>query len=154
MMEMWRHVPGAPAYEVSDRGRVRSYKRKPGPRILAAPVNSEGRPHVCLDGRSRKVHQLVMEAFVGPRPSGQEVLHRDGDKSNNALTNLRYGTRSENRLDMVAHGTHPMANRTHCPANHAYDDANTILRGGSRHCRECDRARSRAWKAKRKAVAA
>jgi hypothetical protein len=32
------------------------------------------------------------------------VLHTDGDPSNNRLSNLRYGTRSDNNRDIVFHG--------------------------------------------------
>lgn len=38
-----------------------------------------------------------MEAFVGPRPFGMEVLHMDDDPTNNQLKNLRYGTHAENQ---------------------------------------------------------
>lgn len=39
-----------------------------------------------------------MEAFIGPRPLFSDILHLDHDPSNNALTNLAYGTRRENLL--------------------------------------------------------
>jgi hypothetical protein len=45
-----------------------------------------------------------MLAFVGPRPPGLEIRHLDGDPGNNALNNLRYGTRSENLVDKSYHG--------------------------------------------------
>lgn len=45
------------------------------------------------------VHQLVMLAFVGGCPAGMEVCHEDGNKSNNALYNLRYDTPTGNRRD-------------------------------------------------------
>lgn len=50
------------------------------------------------------VHQLVALTFLGPRPKGQEVRHLDGDPLNNAVTNLAYGTRSENILDVMRIG--------------------------------------------------
>jgi hypothetical protein len=50
------------------------------------------------------VHQLVLLAFRGPCPSGMECLHNDDVKNNNELTNLRYGTRSENNKDRVRTG--------------------------------------------------
>jgi len=42
----------------------------------------------------------VLEAFVGPAPEGHEGLHGDGDPANNRLDNLRWGTRSENNIDV------------------------------------------------------
>jgi hypothetical protein len=52
----------------------------------------------------RKVHQLVLEAFVGPRPAGMEGCHEDGNPGNNAKGNLRWGTHQSNQQDMVRHG--------------------------------------------------
>lgn len=53
----------------------------------------------------RYVHQLVLLTFVGPCPQGRECLHRDGNPQNNCLSNLAWGTRSENRSDAIRHGT-------------------------------------------------
>lgn len=55
--------------------------------------------------RRAYVHHLVLEAFVGSRPHGMEALHADGNRKNNCLSNLRWGTRAENVGDMMAHGT-------------------------------------------------
>jgi hypothetical protein len=45
-----------------------------------------------------KVHQLVCEAFHGPKPFPEAiVLHLDEDPSNNRPENLRWGTRKENQ---------------------------------------------------------
>ena len=50
------------------------------------------------------VHKLVALTFLGPCPEGKEVLHNDGDPKNNRLDNLRYGTRTENILDVFKLG--------------------------------------------------
>jgi hypothetical protein len=55
--------------------------------------------------RRHYIHALVIEAFRGPRPPGMETRHLDGDRGNNVITNLAYGTRAENRADSVRHGT-------------------------------------------------
>lgn len=40
----------------------------------------------------------------------------------------------------IAQRKHENASKTHCPAGHPYDEANTIIRAsGRRRCRECDR---------------
>ncbi len=54
---------------------------------------------------SREVHGIVLEAFVGPCPSGMECRHLDGDGTNNHISNLRWGTRKENAQDRRMHGT-------------------------------------------------
>lgn len=62
------------------------------------------------DGKQVQVpgHRLIAEAFLGPCPDGMEVRHAiDNDRTNNAIANLRYGTRSENHDDQWRHGTMP-----------------------------------------------
>jgi len=119
--EQWRPAVGHPGYEVSNHGRVRSldrvltlrgrdgediYRRHRG-RVLAPCANASGHMVVTLGrGNSVYVHQLVLTAFVGPAPAGEEGCHDDGDASNNRLTNLRWGTRASNVADSVRHGTH------------------------------------------------
>lgn len=56
---------------------------------------------------TRYVHRLVLEAFIGPCPDGQQALHGDRDTANNRLTNLRWGTPAENAADKYRHGTIP-----------------------------------------------
>ena len=46
-----------------------------------------------------------MLAFVGECPSGMCVLHADGSRTNPELSNLRYGTQSENILQAFDEGT-------------------------------------------------
>lgn len=118
MQENWRPVVGyEELYEVSDQGRVRSLPRKiickgGYPRSYAGqlmtPQLVKGYPGVMMkdQGRNRRadIHKLVMEAFIGPCPSGQEALHFDGDRSNCRLGNLRYGTHHENMADTKRHG--------------------------------------------------
>ena len=156
--EQWRPAVGwEGAYSVSDLGRVRSESRsiamrngrtrrlaekilKPSQspknlRMILVLCDESGRTTVSVD-------KLVMEAFVGPRPAGLERLHWDDDPTNNALSNLRYGSRSDNLRDAVRNGRHVMANRTQCPQGHDYDEQNTYVnpRGG-RECRTCRRDR-------------
>lgn len=110
-------IEGHPGYRVGDDGSVWSRMRKgnfAGPvayevtwRRLKPAVGSQyGHLRVEL-GRKvyRFVHRLVLEAFRGPCPEGEECLHADGDPTNNRLDNLKWGTRKENGEDMVRHGT-------------------------------------------------
>src|SRR5690606_11217835 len=95
-------------------------------------------------GKSYRVHRLVMEAFVGPLPEGMEVRHLDDDPDNNALSNLVYGTRSENLEDRVRLGTHHHARKTHCTHGHPFSPENTyITPRKTRVCRTCKRDRNR-----------
>lgn len=146
-VEEWRPAPGFPDYEVSNLGRVLSRRRRQ-PRILRAATTGKGYLQVTLfsdsGARNVQVHALVLSAFVGPRPDGQEIRHLDGDSTSNRLDNLAYGTHAENMRDRVAHGRHPDANKTHCKWGHEFDDANTRIYRGQRFCRACQAERNAA----------
>lgn len=107
--ETWRPIPGFPDYEVSDTGKVKSFKRGVlwGRKLKLSP-DSWGylRATLLINGRSyiKGVHQLVMLAFVGPCPEGMEICHNDGNPINNHLGNLRYDTHKANIQDAVRHG--------------------------------------------------
>lgn len=49
-------------------------------------------------GNNKKIsaHRLVWEAFNGPIPEGMVIDHIDGNRSNNALSNLRLVSQSDN----------------------------------------------------------
>ncbi len=88
-------------YEVSDCGKVRSIKRKT-PRMLKPFKDAGGYLRVNLYSGTKDsmkmhfVHDLVAEAFIGPKPPAMTVNHKDGVKMNNAVSNLEYLTLSDN----------------------------------------------------------
>jgi hypothetical protein len=106
-----------PGYVVGDDGSVWSNKligsrgRSVGPWRRLKPIHyTNGYLYVSLPYHrggtcGRGIHRLVLEAFVGPCPPGMECLHVDGDRENNRVSNLRWGTRRENQADRVRHGT-------------------------------------------------
>lgn len=96
--EEWRAVARDPRYEVSNLGRVRR-----GDRVLK--FGGSRYRHIGIGKVSAYVHHLVAEAFIGPRPEGHEVAHRDGDHWHNHVSNLAYLTPQENGADKVRHRT-------------------------------------------------
>lgn len=62
--------------------------------------------HVKTTDGDRKygVHHLLANVFYGPPTDGMECCHEDGVPSNNAASNLRWGTRKSNAEDSVKHG--------------------------------------------------
>ena len=112
MKESWKRIPSAPNYEVSDFGNVRSFYRIK-PYLLKPQPHKQGylQVSIVVDGkrRTRTIHTLVMEAFVGSPPIGMCVRHKDDDCSNNALTNLEYGTHTDNMRDKHKSGTNAFA---------------------------------------------
>lgn len=101
---------------------------------------------LCVDyvREAKTIHGLVLAAFDGPRPDDLETRHLDGNPTNNRLSNLIYGTGTENQLDRVRHGRHENAIKTHCPQGHPYDEANTYRipsKPRNRYCRACQKAR-------------
>lgn len=123
MREIWRPVVGfESAYEVSNLGRVRSMdrvviaQRREGPTKLKlrGKILKPGSGHlrnykkVVLrrDGNSYTcdIHILVLTAFRGPCPKGHVSRHLNDVADENRLSNLKWGTRIENRLDAVRNG--------------------------------------------------
>jgi hypothetical protein len=121
-IEMWSPVVGFEKfYEVSNYGRVRTVPRtvrnKHGliqipRRFIKLFLTEKGYREVFLYRgggmklrKTRLVHRLVLEAFVGPKPEGTECCHGDGDRSNNFVGNLRWDTPKNNCADKKRHGT-------------------------------------------------
>lgn len=124
MKEVWRPISIMPHYAVSSRGRVKALSRKVRfvsklggefyrnkKERLCQPNKQNGGyliTHLYLDDNrtSKTIHSLVARAFIGPRPKGYDICHRNGIRTDNRVENLRYDTRSNNFKDMHRHGTY------------------------------------------------
>lgn len=110
--EVWRAVVGYEGlYEVSNHGKVRNASR----RELSTPADGRGYAKVNLSKNKRKlqksVHSLVAEAFLGPRPPGYDINHKNGIKTDNRVENLEYVTRQQNLRHAIAMGITPTGSR-------------------------------------------
>jgi hypothetical protein len=98
MQESWIKVKGFELYSVSDQGKIRNDKTG---RILKGGLDKDGYPQLilCKNGSrvNRKVHRLVAEAFVLNPDNKPQVNHIDGNKQNNAASNLEFCTNQENQ---------------------------------------------------------
>jgi hypothetical protein len=99
MYENWKSVVGyVGLYNVSDLGRI--FNVKTG-RFLDGTVTRDGYKRLRLKShnnfaKSKLVHVLVAEAFIGPREPGKVINHKDANKTNNVAWNLEYITFQEN----------------------------------------------------------
>jgi hypothetical protein len=99
-------IPGFEGlYDADTEGNIWSYRT----RGVALPLNvarklkitqgNTGHPRVCLrkEGRNHvhSVAQLILLAVKGECPQGMNVVHRDGNVSNNMLSNLEYGSNAD-----------------------------------------------------------
>ncbi len=122
MVERWLDVPGYELrYQASNRGRVRSLprivlyrdgRRKPlSGRVLRTGFAGRERNYAIVQlskgnkTRIKYVHDLVLSAFVGPKPAGMESCHGKRGHKDNRLSNLYYGTPSRNQRDRRRDGT-------------------------------------------------
>ena len=93
--EIWEPVAGYDdLYEVSNRGRIRSLRKG---KILTPLKNGSGTHTVVLydeDGNTQveTVAQLVASVFVPNRTGAQNVYHVNGDKGDNRVENLVWGS--------------------------------------------------------------
>lgn len=121
MASKFEFIEGWPDYAVNKAGRVISRKRRwLGWLTLKPGLASNGYLTVCLsrqiNGKTQRktfcLHELVLCAFVGPMPESAECCrHLDGNKLNNELENLKWGTFAENSHDMDQHGTRALGEK-------------------------------------------
>lgn len=114
--EVWLPVPSYEnLYEVSNLGKVRNCSTG----LILKPASNRGYRHVALyaapgDSKTHYIHATVLRAFCGPPPfPGAEACHNDGDRANNVLTNLRWGSRQDNVDDRLRHGRQQFGTGVH-----------------------------------------
>lgn len=118
MEEIWKPIPSTHGYyEASSIGKIR--------RCIAKPTskNWRNRHRECLKLTpwkhgylvatftinakrfKKRVHNMVLEAFVGACPIGLQGAHLNGNKLDNRIENLKWVTAKENQSHRKMHGT-------------------------------------------------
>ena len=112
---MESNIVGFPHYRVTKEGKV--FSRYAIKSSKVTDVWREVKPVLCTATgywlvtlchkgirKNKRIHRLMMEAFV-PNPLGKKhVNHIDGNKQNNALNNLEWATPQENSQHAVING--------------------------------------------------
>lgn len=104
MKEIWKEIPGFPSYQVSNKGRVKSFKRL-RETILKPQTRVKKYKFVALTENKQikfiDIHRLVLMAFVGLPPKGMECDHINRVRDDNRLENLRWVTKIENEANKL-----------------------------------------------------
>lgn len=103
--ETWKPLAGYEKfYTISNFGKVKSIIRKWHQREhILKPIRGNCgylRFNISKNGiiKNLYLHHLVALNFIGQRPKGYQVNHKDGVKLNNCVSNLEYITKSENAI--------------------------------------------------------
>lgn len=146
-MEM-KGIPGYDGlYVISDEGAVFGIKSGSGRRLgrLKSYVNPRT-GYECIqltddngNKKSYSVHKLVCLTYIGQKPDGKEINHKDNNKLNNKLNNLEYVTHSENVMKSFQMGrpvvTPDQKGEAHAKARLTNNDIYEI-RGSSKSIKE------------------
>ena len=112
MQEIWKSIEGYEGkYEISNLGRVKSLCDKNGRKrelILKPRVGKQGYLYLNLwqesEGKAKKIHRLVAEAFCYKPATAECVNHINGVKTDNRAENLEWCTYSYNSKQSYANG--------------------------------------------------
>ena len=93
----WKKIKQNENYSINELGQVRNDLTK---RIKTTYVNKQN-GYLCVDlwkdniSKKYTIHRLIAEAFI-PNPLNKPTVdHKDGNRTNNSLDNLRWASYSE-----------------------------------------------------------
>lgn len=101
-MEEWKTIDNYPNYQISNLGRVKSltYRNTNTEKILKTSKNNSGYLLVFLSKEGKHkgylIHRLVAQAFIPNHSNKPCIDHKDNNRLNNRVENLRWVTHKEN----------------------------------------------------------
>ncbi len=123
-VDMLKCCPSYSGYSITDSGIAYTHRKRFGKGqgngggvVIDDEHSHELKQHVGHGGylyvsistgrgqRSIPIHLLLADAFIGKRLKGMQVRHLDGNRKNNSLINLAYGTPKDNGEDTARCGT-------------------------------------------------
>lgn len=107
--EKWRSVPGCDGYYASTLGRMASTRQGHfKPLLRKSMARGYYTVSVLRDGdvnrKTTYVHTLIASTFIGIRPDGLYINHKNGIKTDNRVVSLEYITQQANIIHAVAMG--------------------------------------------------
>ena len=87
-------------YAINIDGEVANLKTG----LIVKGSERNGYLRISIRNKQYSIHRLVWETFNQPIPEGYYIDHIDGNKSNNALSNLRLVTQSDNMKNAMKNG--------------------------------------------------
>lgn len=94
--EIWKTLELDDNCEVSNFGNFRR-----GGIVFVPYINNHGYRIVAIKKKQYKLHRLVAEAFITNSESKQCVDHKDSNRTNNNISNLRWATKQENARNVL-----------------------------------------------------
>lgn len=108
-IEVWKQISNYPNYEASTLGHIRRTF------VLKQRLTALGYLRINLgESRALAVHRLVATTFIQNPENKREVNHKDGDKTNNCVSNLEWSTSSENKQHAFDTGLRENAKGENC----------------------------------------
>lgn len=126
--KLWRHVTAKISVEPS------------GCWFWTGSRFSNGYGYFQVQSKPRKAalaHRWLYERIVGPIPDGMDLDHLCRVRHCVNPAHLEPVSRSENLRRSPGLMGQAQRKKTHCPRGHPYDETNTYLHLGRRHCRAC-----------------
>jgi transposase len=114
--QIWKPILGYEnLYEASNDGQIRSFHDKKIKKQSLSSNKKYFRVTVTKNKVSKQitVHRLIAWAFLGKQEHGVEVRHINGNSHDNYISNLKYGSRSDNMQDAIRQNTFSMGEIHH-----------------------------------------